>query len=811
MNISINWIKDYVDLPTDISPRELGVKFTLATCEVEGVETSGSHLNEVKVVQITKIEPHPDADKLRLVTFNTGSGAARGEKRVVCGAPNVEVGKKVPFAAVGVTLPGGFTLTPKKIRGVESEGMLCAEDELGISDNHEGLMILSDEAVVGRSLAEYLGTKSDIIFEIDNKSITHRPDLWGHYGMAREFAAVFGKPLKNVFSQEWKEGLKSLYTRETPPVTLHVDPQSCCLGFKGISMDNITVKPSPQWMQDRLNACGMRPINNIVDISNYVMLETGMPNHIYDRDTIKGGEIHVRPMGKEGTFVTLDEQERQMIATDTMVCDKERLIGIGGIKGGLDSSIKESTKKIFLESANWKDAEVRRTSVRLGLRTDASQRYEKCLDTNLLEQTILRLVELVKESCPEAVVVGNMQEEAIQLTPELKITVTAEKISRVLGKEVTEDRIIEILESLDFGVEKSRGSLVVNVPSYRATKDIEYEDDIVEEIGRIIGFDNITPVSPVNLAETTRLSEAKQMQRKIQDFMVYNGRALEVMTYPMVGEKLLDQASWSVKNEKLTLVNALSPELSRMRPSMVPTLLEKTAQNQKNFSSFRLFEMGRSYVELEGEAFSQDRYQLGVVFFDKKNSPFMDLMNVMEPLMSCLNLNAQFAPADTKFPNPLIPADWPGVHPNDYVDIRVMGKTCGFVNTLHPVITGQFKIKGNLSLAVFDITDFMERVIKDKTKYQALPKFPSSDFDCTVVADAHVPVGDILSVMGKLRIKEAESVKIADVFKMSEEQKAVTIRTTFLDRDKTLTPEFLRQAEDKVVETLRAGGFPLKM
>jgi len=806
MNISINWIKDYVDLPGDISPRDLGIRFTLATCEVEGVETSGEHLKAVKVVKITGIEPHPDADKLNLVTFDTGEG----EKRVVCGAPNVEIGKKVPFARIGTTLPGGFTLTPKKIRGIESEGMLCAEDELGLSDDHEGLMILPDDAVVGASLAEHLGAGSDIIFEIDNKSITHRPDLWGHYGMAREFAALFGKPLKNVFSEEWKAGLKALYTKDKPPVTIRVDRDSCCLGFKGLSMDNVTVGPSPQWMQDRLNACGMRPINNIVDISNYVMLETGMPNHIYDRDTIRGGEIIVRPMGQEGVFVTLDEQERKMIPTDTMVCDRERMSGIGGIMGGLDSSIKDSTTRIFLESANWKDAEIRRTSVRLGLRTDASQRYEKCLDTNLLEQTILRLVELIRESCPGATVVGTMQEDAIQPTPELIIPCSASKISRVLGMEISRERIVEILESLDFKVRADGDLLTVEVHSYRATKDIEFEDDIIEEIGRIIGYDNITPVSPINLAKATRLSEAKQMQRKIQDFMVFNGRALEVMTYPMIGEKLLEQASWPVKNDTLTLANALSPELSRMRPSMVPTLLEKAAQNQKNFSSFRLFELGRSYEELGGEEFSRDRYQLGVVFFDRKDSPFMDLLNVMQPLMSYLNLNVQFDRPDPKFPNPHMPAEWPGIHPNEYLDIKAMGKICGFLNSVHPVMARQFKIKGNVALAVFDITDFMDRSIKDKTKYTALPKFPSSDFDCTVVADSLTPVGDILGVMGRLKLKEAVGVKVVDVFSMSEEQKAVTIRITFQDREKTLTPEFLRSAEDRVVATLEKGGFPLK-
>ena len=576
-------------------------------------------------------------------------------------------------------------------------------------------------------------------------------------------------------------------------------------------MDNVTDETfSPQWMQDRLNACGMRPINNIVDISNYVMLETGMPNHIYDRDTIKGGEIIVRRMGEDGVFVTLDEQERHMIASDTMVCDKERVSGIGGIMGGLDSSIKDTTSRIFLESANWQDSDVRKTSVRLGLRTDASQRYEKSLDTNLLEQTILRLVELVKESCPEAVVVGTLQEDAIKPTPELKISCSAEKIARVLGVEVSALRIVEILETLDFSVAADGDSLEVTVPSYRATKDIEYEADIIEEIGRVIGYDNITPVSPINVAEATRLSVAKQMQRKIQDFMVFSGRALEVMTYPMIGEKLLEQASWPVMNEKLTLVNALAPELSRMRPSMIPTLLEKAAQNQKNFSSFRLFEMGRSYESIDGEQYSKDRYQLGVVFYDRNESPFMDLMNVMKPLMSYLNLNAQFVPADAKFPNALMPVEWPGIHPHEYLNIKVMGKNCGAVNTVHPIVARQFKIKGNVAVAIFDITDFMDREIKDKTKYSALPKFPSSRFDCTFIAAAQTPVSDVLRVTNKLKLKIVESVKIADMFTMSDEQKAVTLRFTFLDREKTLTHEVLRDAEAKIIATMEKGGFPLK-
>ena len=293
MKISLDWIKEFTDIPSDITAQELGMKFTLSTCEVEGVEATNEHMDAVTVAQITAIEPHPDADKLNLVSFKT----AEGEKRVVCGAPNVAVGLKVPFAPIGTTLPGGFTLEPKKIRGILSEGMLCAEDELGLGDGHDGLLVLAEDAVIGTTMSELMGLKKDVLLDIDNKSITHRPDLWGHYGMAREFAAVFKNPLKKPFSEEWMAKMRGFFTSDASPVTISVQEGSACLGYLGLSVDNVTVKPSPSWMQQRLIACGLRPINNIVDISNYVMLELGQPNHLFDRDTIQGGKIIVKEMG----------------------------------------------------------------------------------------------------------------------------------------------------------------------------------------------------------------------------------------------------------------------------------------------------------------------------------------------------------------------------------------------------------------------------------------------------------------------------------------------------------------------------------
>lgn len=804
MYISIDWIKDFTDLP-DMEPSKLAERFTMATCEVDDVLTTGELLDRVRIVEITEIEDHPDSDHLHLVKFTDG----REERQVVCGAPNVAVGKKVPFAPLGTTFAGGFTLVPKKIRGVVSEGMLCSETELEIGDDDSGLKILPADAPLGVSMGEYLGQKRDILFDIDNKSITHRPDLWGHYGMAREFAAVFGNPLKDCFGGEWEAKVRSWITEEEAPVTLEIDPDSANLGFTGISMDNVTIKESPKWMQDRLNACGMRPINNIVDISNYAMLELGIPNHIFDRDTIRGEKIIVRRAGDDKEFTTLDEVTRELLPSDTMVCDGERPSGIAGIMGGLDSAVADTTSRIFLEAANWRDAEVRRTSTRLGLRTDALQRYEKSLDSQLLERTLLRLIELVRESCPEAVVKGPVVKANMPEYTPLKITVSEARVSQVLGKDLSEEKIISILEALDFGIKAEGGKLEVTVPSYRSTKDIECEADIIEEIGRVIGYDNITPASPLNAISAVRLSEAKQKTRLIQDFMVNRAGALEIMTYPMVGEKLLDQAYWPVKNETLVLANAMSPESDRMRPSLIPSLLASSALNQKSFSSFRMFEMGRSYLEDE-KAFSVEKHQLGLAFFDKKNSPFIEVADRMEELLNALNLKYRMV-AGANERNELYPSGWEGLHPHEILDIQIMGKSRGTIFTVHPLVARSFKIKGNLVIALLDLSDFQDQRMKDKTKYKPLDRFPSSLFDCTVVADIHTPVETVAGALKKLKLKELDSVRVADVFIMSDEQKAVTIRTSFKDAEKTLSGEFIHEAEARVVKTLEAAGFPLKV
>ncbi len=807
MKISINWINEFTALP-EMDPHALGVKFTMATCEVEEVITTGAHLKKIVAAKVVSVENHPDSDKLHLVTIDNGTDS----QKLVCGAPNVAEGMIVPYAPLGTEFPSGFTLVPKKIRGVESCGMLCSEEELGLGEDNSGLMALDASTKLGVSMAELFNVPADTLLDIDNKSITHRPDLWGHYGMAREFALVFGAPKKKIYDDAWAKSILAKTGTGTSPIVPEVH-DSACLGYYGLSVDGVTVEPSPEWMQNRLTACGIRPINNIVDISNYVMLELGIPMHIFDRDLINDSKVIIRELTAEEKFVTLDEIERTLIAGDTVVADSTKPLVIAGIMGGANSGVQDSTSKIFIEVANWVDARVRKTSTRIGLRTDSSQRYEKSLDTQSLERTMLRALELVLELCPNATVLGSIEKSGPQVGnyQPMTVEISTERITTTLGKMVSDEEIIHILEGLEFGVVNNGGKLTLTVPSFRATKDVEYDADIIEEIGRIIGYDNIVPEARVDAIKPTELSTAKKTFRKIQDFMVMNGNMLEVMTNPMVGESLLKKAHWHTLNEELVLINALSKDHDRMRPSMIPSFLEACEKNAKNYGNFAFFELGRTYLPGSKE-FSDEHNCVTIALYDRSKSTFVQLANLVERMLKFLNVSSQIVPANGKFPSLMADRSWKGIHPNETLDVKIMGKNFGLITTVHPIVAADFKVKGNLSIATIDISGFESVRPKDKVNYKPLAKFPGSVFDLTVWADKHESVETILTAVNKLKLANLTTAKVYDIFDRPEdEKKSVTIRTIFQDPEKSLSPEILESSQKSVIEGLAKAGFPLKV
>lgn len=805
MLISIDWIRDFTSVP-NISSKDIYSRFTLATAEVEDVISVGDHLEKIVIAEILSFEKHPEADKLNLVTFTIGNNDIR---KVVCGASNVKVGIKIPYACVGIKLPNGLLLEPKKIRGVLSEGMLCSEEELGFATESEGIMELPADAPLGVNMLTYLNMKKDTILDIDNKSLTHRPDLWGHFGMAREFSAIFETPLTNRFTNDWIEGLKKHYTSEKSPISVRFEGESAGISYFGLSVDNVLVKESPDWMINRLKACGLRSINNIVDISNYVMLELGLPLHIFDRNQINGSEVVIKKLSEEVMFKTLDEIDRKLVPGDTVIADSTGPLVLAGIMGGLNSGVTTNTKNIFIEVANWKPAMIRRTSTRLGLRSDSSQRFEKTLDSKLSERTLLRTLELILELCPGAKVVGKAEYAGIDLNtiPTLKIKTSHKKIQTVLGIELSESKLLSIFKSLDFQTEKTSDSLLVTVPSYRATKDIEKEADLIEEIGRIIGYDNMSPLSPLDIISPVKLTEYQKVQRRVRDFMVMQAKAFEVMSYPLIGEALLKRVSWP-QSTSLKLINSLSQDHDLMRQSLIPSLLDLSEVNAKNFDRFRFFELGRSYIE-DQKSFSKEALQLGVVFFDKEKNPYVEMVNVMTNLLSSLNVTAEFVERSDKFQNPLVPNQWLGIHPFEYQNIRVMGKFQGSILSVHPLVLRNLKIKGHLTIALFDLSLFENFSAKDKTKYKPLNKFPSSTFDWTVSAQISTLSSEILTACKKVKLKELKDVQILDVFE-SENNKFVTLRATLADEASTLSPELLKQAESALIDATAKAGFNLK-
>ena len=804
MLVSLNWLKDFVDIPPSCSGQELAEQLTLSVCEVESVIETGHTLGQVQIVHIESIEPHPHADKLKLVTFNNGG---KKSLQVVCGAGNVRPGLTTVYAPCGTVLADGFKLEPKKIRGILSEGMLCSSRELGLGQDAEGLLEISEDVRPGTSFLEHINQKEDTLFDIDNKSLTHRPDLWGHYGMARELAVV----LKNSLKKKFGSSADQLSFSQDSPVKVRVDEDSAGLIYLGLSVDNLTVSKSPLWMQQRLNLLGQRPINSLVDISNYVMLELGIPNHIFDRDKIGGNTIHIKALKEKDTFITLDGVVRALEVGDTVVCDEKEPLVIAGVMGGEKSGVTEQTGRIFIEVANWKASAVRKTSTRLGLRTESSQRYEKSLDSCLCEKVLYRLVELILEIHPESKIVGKVERAGKELSPPkpLLLETSLLKIEQSLGKKLRSQEVLDIFQRLDFDIkDKGNDCWDVRVPTYRATKDIEQEADIIEEIGRHIRYDSIGPCPPRLEVAPVRLSNEQALARRLRSFLVDHAGCFEVMNYPLLGDKLLEKNHWP-KDKLLTLEHPLSQEHCYMRPSLIPTLMETAALNAKQFCQFRFFEYGRSYLAGEKNTFSDEYYHLGVVFADREKSVFVDLLDTISSLIQAANIPAKIVERHSKFKNEIVSEDWIGVHPYEFKNIQIQGKMKGTLLSLHPFLLNKWKIKGHLSMAILDLTSFHNRLLVKKKKFKPLSKFPGSDFDYTVTLKGQDSVEIIYKALSSLKIKEITGHKIVNIYEDGP-NKHITMRTSFLNPEKNLSGEFLKDAEEKIVRQLGQGGIPLK-
>ncbi|HMO97102.1 MAG TPA: phenylalanine--tRNA ligase subunit beta, partial [Tepidiformaceae bacterium] len=593
MKLSLNWLRDFVDV--DLPVPELARLLIDATAEVEGWETIGASWDpeKIRVAEVLAVEPHPNADRLRLVTVNAGAG----EQQVVCGAPNVAVGQKVAFATEGARLIDGHTgeaatLKLRPIRGVESAGMVLSEKELGLSDDHEGILVLPAEAPIGRPLVEQLG---DIVFDISTWA--NRADLLGVLGFGRETAAITGKVLREP-DRSYAESARKV--EDLVSVTIH--DADLCLRFTASVIEGVSLGPSPDWMQDRLKKAGMRPINNVVDITNYVMLETGQPLHAFDYDLVRGKQIVARRATPGEKLVTLDGIEREFDGEMLLICDRGGPVGIAGVMGGGNSEVNPNTKNVLLEVANFRAGSIRRTSTYLKLRTEASLRFEKDLGPEMAEYAQRRALHLFEQLTGGKVAAG-----IIDVYPGKKprptIIVESARVERVLGIEVPVEDVRRILTDLGFVCHfVPPGKYSVQPPDWRP--DVEIADDVIEDIGRIYGYDKLPATMLRGTLPDPEPNPLMDLRERVRDGVAALGFQ-EVITYTLSDlaklQRMLDPGD-TLRNTPLSVVNPVAAQYTYLRTTVRPAILETYASNRRHSDGpLRLFEVGLEYLPVEAD------------------------------------------------------------------------------------------------------------------------------------------------------------------------------------------------------------------
>ncbi len=602
MYISMNWINDFVDLK-GINLEELINRFTLSVAEVEGTIKYGENIKDVITAKIVEIEKIATSDKLRKVKVDNGKEIIT----CVCGAKNIKIGDIVPFAQIG-SIVNGIEIKQVQIAGETSNGMCLSEKELGISEEHSGVMVFDNNTKLGINVKELLNI-DDTVFEIDNKSLTNRPDLWGHYGIAREIAALTGRKLKNIKVESLEE------YNNLKKVNVEVEDKEKCYRYTAIEVENIISKKLDINKRIRLYYCGMRSINLLVDLTNYIMLELGQPMHAFDKKLVNN--IKVRSIENDIEFKTLDDISRKIDKGTLMICNNDEPIAIAGIMGGANSEITDNTNSLVLESANFDSVCIRKSAVDLKLRTDASAHYEKSLDPEITDIAIKRYIKLLKENDKGIKVTSRLTDIYVKKYPTIKIEITRQYINSRIGIELSLNKIKEILSSLEFEIKENGETLIVKVPSFRATKDISIKADLVEEIARIYGYDNIEPQTknqPLRIVET---DDEKKTENTIKDLLAIKYGLSEIHTYIWYDRKKNKELNLEVNENNIKLANSLNANFNVLRESMIPSLLYTLSENIKYYPNVNIFECGRTFeYPNKGEECIENK-NLGIVLCSK--------------------------------------------------------------------------------------------------------------------------------------------------------------------------------------------------
>jgi phenylalanyl-tRNA synthetase beta chain len=598
MKISLEWLGEYVDL-SGLDPQRIALELTMKTAEVEEIHPVRCHLDQVVVGEV--LSARPIAEREGLTWVEVGLGAEK--LATVCGAPNVRVGMKAPFAPPGAVLAGGARVEKTMLAGHESAGMLCSAKELGLGDYHEVVMDLPADTPTGKALKD-LAPARDFLIEIDNKSVTHRPDLWGHYGFARELAAIFGRELKPLGQVDLKN------FDDLPAFPVAVDDFTLCPGYCCLLMEGISPAPSPLMMQWRLHTIGLRAINLLVDLTNYIMYEVGQPTHAFDADCLRA--VRVAPLGAAGEFTTLDGQARKMVPEDLMIWNEKEPVALAGVMGGLRSEVTPATTRLLLEAANFQPGSIRRTSVRLGLRTDASQRFEKDLPQAFMPLATARFLHLAAQAGQEPQVKSRFSHVGDLGLTRRTLRIPLDYVPRYMGQELSQQETSRILGAIGFGCKQEGEELVIEVPVHRSRRDIGVRQDIVEEVARFYGYDNIEARLPAVAITEYGFNDLLRGEHKLRRLLAQGRGFAEVHAYSWHDDRWLAKIGWE-PGESLTLANPIAPYKARLRQTLMPNLLEMVPQNYAQRDEIKLFEVGRVYAPEGGG--SRETTRLGAVAF----------------------------------------------------------------------------------------------------------------------------------------------------------------------------------------------------
>jgi phenylalanyl-tRNA synthetase beta chain len=773
MKFSYNWIRELVP-GLHQSPQDLLRLITMKTAECEGLEPVGAPLESASVARVAAIESIKDSHN-QIVKVET---ARYGTKTVVCGAPNCRLGM------LSVYLP----MNPAVIAGVESHGMLASGLELGINRDHTGIVELETEVLLA----------PDTVIEVDNKSLTHRPDLWGHYGMAREVAAITHHKLHDPVHL----GLLPTDQRPTEPrpqgsvINVNIEDLSLCPRYSALLFENVTVAPSPLWLQYRLEAIGLNSINNIVDVTNYVMSELAQPMHAFDQEKLHGQTIFVRGARAGEQIVALNDENYSLNPANLVIADANGPIAIAGVIGGLHSAIGAATKRIVLESACFEASSVRKTSVALKLRTDASMRFEKSQDPANTVRGLARAIELLEQVSPGIRLVGGLAERKAELKAPPLIELSVDWIATKLGRAVTAHDVRSILESLGFQIaETNPGRFSVTVPSWRATKDVSIKDDLLEEVGRMLGYDSISPQAPLIASVVPPDNPMRTYQRRVRNMAAAQGFT-EVSNYSFISEDMARAFHFPLESH-LRVANPIASDQTLMRLSLLPGIHKNILENSRRLNSFRLFEIGRE-IHPSRELLPEEIPHFAAAIYARDGDGSANLFE-LKRLAECLMPECELRQGA---------AVRPFEHPERAAEVLWRDENIGRLFELHPSLG----VEGRAAILDLDLA-LIERLDHREVRYQPLRRFPTSAFDLSVVAPLRDPAGNIERLLKSAAgsdLAEIEFVRQYTGAPLPEDRKSVSYRLTVGAPDRTLSSDEVTEIRNRIIDALRQANYDLR-